>query len=200
MTENKALALFDFDGTITKKDTFLEFIRFTHGSFKFWWGMFIWSPVLILYKIKLIRNDKAKMDVFNHFYGNWDYERFKKAGEDFCKTQLPIILRRSALEKIKFHQNEHHRIIVVTASPKEWVQPWCKEMGIELISTEIEVVNNKITGKLACENCYGPEKVKRIHLLLSINDYDPIYAYGDSAGDKEMLSLTQNSHYKHFKD
>jgi len=69
-----------------------------------------------------------------------------------------------------------------------------------LISTEIEVVDDRLTGRLACENCYGPEKVKRIHLLLSLRDYDPIYAYGDSTGDKEMLALTKHSHYKHFKD
>lgn len=200
MQENKTLALFDFDGTITKKDTFLEFIKFTHGSFKFWLGMFVWSPILILYKLKVIPNSKAKMGVFKHFYGDWDYSVFKKSGEDFCKNVLPHILRRSALEKIQYHKKENHRIIVVTASPNEWVQPWCKEMEIELISTEIEVLNNKVTGKLACENCYGPEKLNRIQLLLSLRDYDPVYAYGDSRGDREMLAIAKHSHYKHFTD
>lgn len=200
MTKNNTLALFDFDGTITRKDTFIEFIKFTHTTGQFWLGMFLYSPVLVAYKLKWIPNYKAKMQVFNHFFGNWEYEKFKRLGDDFCKNELPSILKQSALDKIKYHQQENHRIILVTASPKEWVLPWCKEMGIELISTEIEVVDQKITGKLATLNCYGPEKANRIKSHLNIEEFSNIYAYGDSEGDKEMLALAQHPHYKYFKD
>lgn len=198
--ENKTLALFDFDGTITRKDTFIEFIKFTHTSLQFWFGMWLYSPVLIMYKLKIIPNDKAKMQVFNYFFGKWTYEKFTEQGNQFCKIKLPSLLRRSAVEKIKWHQQENHRIIVVTASPKEWVQSWAHDMKLELISTEIETDGNKITGRLASANCYGPEKVNRIKSLLNIEDYSTIYAYGDSDGDKEMLALSQHPHFKYFND
>ena len=54
------LALFDFDGTITKNDSLIKFIRFAVGDLKFVFGLFILSPVLLAYKIKLIPNFKAK--------------------------------------------------------------------------------------------------------------------------------------------
>jgi phosphatidylglycerophosphatase C len=200
MANLKILALFDFDGTITKKDTFLAFIKFTHGKAAFWLGMWLMSPALILYKLKIVPNSKAKMFVVKYFYGGWEYDRFKKAGEDFCEKIVPNLIRKSALEKIKFHLEKNHRIILVTASAKEWVQPWAQKMGMELISSELEVVNGKITGKLACPNCYGPEKVNRINTLLLLNEYSDIYAYGDSNGDREMLKIAHQPHYKHFKD
>jgi phosphoserine phosphatase len=71
-------------------------------------------------------------------------------------------------------------------------------VGIEIISTEIEISNNKITGKLSTANCYGPEKVNRLKKLLSMDDYSTIYAYGDSKGDREMLALAQHPHFKPF--
>ncbi len=200
MAENKTLALFDFDGTITTKDTFLEFIKFACGKTKFWLGMWLMSPVLILHLLKLIRNDKAKTFVFDYFFSDWTYNEFKNAGEDFCKTKVSSLIRPKGLEKIKWHQQQGHRIIVITASMKEWVAPWCRSMNIEILATEAEVKHDKITGKLGSANCYGQEKVERLNKHLSLSEYTDIYAYGDSSGDKELLSLTQYSHFKPFRD
>lgn len=200
MIKNNVLALFDFDGTITKKDTFIEFIKFTHGSFSYWFGLWLLSPMLILYALKLLRNDKAKTFMFKYFYRGWEYSRFKKAGEDFCEKKLPSLIKRSASEKLRSHQMAGERVILVTASGREWVEPWCKKVGIEILSTEVEVKENKITGKLSTANCYGIEKVNRIKAILQTEDYTTIYGYGDSSGDKEMLALCHHPHYKHFND
>ena len=56
----KIIAFFDFDGTITTKDSLLEFIRFYHGDIKTILGILILSPILVLYKMKIIPNYKAK--------------------------------------------------------------------------------------------------------------------------------------------
>jgi HAD superfamily hydrolase (TIGR01490 family) len=198
--ENNSLALFDFDGTITRKDSWLEFIKFTHGKPRYYLGLWVLSPMLVLYLTRLIKNDQAKIFMFRYFYGGWKYERFKKAGEDFCDQILPGMLRTSAIEKIKQHQAQGHRVILITASAREWVQPWCNKMKMEIISTEVEIINQTLSGKLATENCYGQEKVNRLKALLNPGDYSTIYAYGDSSGDKEMLALAQHPHYKPFAD
>lgn len=200
MATNNTLAIFDFDGTITRKDTFLEFIKFSCGKTKFWFGMWLMSPVLVFHLLKLIRNDKAKTIVFEYFFGDWIYDHFKIAGEDFCKSKVNALIRPGALEKIQWHQQQGHKIIVVTASIKEWVEPWCKSMSIEILATEAEVKQGKITGKLASPNCYGQEKVNRLNQHLSLSDYNEIYAYGDSAGDKQLLLLAQKPNYKPFRD
>ncbi len=74
-----------------------------------------------------------------------------------------------------------------------------EENGLELIATKFEIENNKISGKLLTKNCYGQEKVNRIRKQYNLNDYNHIYAYGDSKGDKEMLELANFSFFKPFR-
>ena len=74
----------------------------------------------------------------------------------------------------------------------------CKKNDIALIATELEVINNKITGNLVSNNCYGPEKVKRILESYNLSNYTCIYAYGNSRGDYEMLEIATEKFYKPF--
>lgn len=56
----RTIAIFDFDGTLTRKDTFIKFIRFCHGSFKLYLGLILLSHYLISYKLGLYPNYKTK--------------------------------------------------------------------------------------------------------------------------------------------
>lgn len=194
----KGLALFDFDGTITVNDTFMEIIKFQKGAGRFYFGMLILSPILFLYKTKLIKNWRAKEIVLTYFFGGMSDEAFQRKCDDFIINKLPSIFNDEALSKIDFHRANQHRIIVVSASPRNWIEGWCIAMGIELIATELEIQNNTITGKLQSFNCYGQEKVNRIKAHLNIEDYDTIYAYGDTDGDKPMLALADHPFYRKF--
>lgn len=200
MAENDTLALFDFDGTLTHGDTFIKFIKFTHTGFAFWIGILLLSPILVMYKMGLIKNYKAKKIMFSYYFKGMPYDKFTQLGQTFCATKLPKLLKKEGLEKIKWHQENNHRVILVTASIKEWIAPWCKAINMELISTEAELTNDKISGRFATPNCYGIEKVNRIKSLLNLNDYSTIYAYGDTKGDKEMLSIAQFPHFKPFNN
>ena len=50
------ICAFDFDGTLTKKDTFVEFIRYVHGERKTITGFLLHFPVLLLMKLHLYSN------------------------------------------------------------------------------------------------------------------------------------------------
>ena len=56
----KQIAFFDFDGTITTKDTYLEFIKYTKGTMRFFTGLAINSPYLVAYMLNLIPNQVAE--------------------------------------------------------------------------------------------------------------------------------------------
>ena len=64
MREKHTIAAFDFDGTITTKDTLFDFVKFHVGSKNFYKGLIFLSPILILYKLGFIRNDIAKQKLF----------------------------------------------------------------------------------------------------------------------------------------
>lgn len=197
---SKNLVLFDFDGTITTRDTLLEFIRFYHGTLKFLWGFFINSPPIILSKVKLIPNWKAKEIVLTWFFKNEPLEQFNSTCGVFASRCTPLLIRPKAMSEINKYLKEGWRVVVVSASAENWVKPWCDAVGVECIATRLELNANKLTGKIEGKNCYGPQKVVRILEKLDIKDYQKVIVYGDSSGDREMLELGNEKFYKPFRN
>ena len=190
------LALFDFDGTISYKDSMLDFIQYAVGKPSFYWGLLLLSPMLAAYKLKLIPNDIAKEKLITHFFAGWHYSQFNEVASNYSRERIKKIIRPNMLEKIRWHQQQKHDVVVVSASMESWLKYWCKEQGIDLIATQLEIIDGKITGKFAGKNCHGVEKVNRIKQQYSLSAYKTIYAYGDSSGDKAMLAIADIPYYK----
>ncbi len=197
--DSQVLALFDFDGTISKKDSFFDFIKFTNNPFKIIGGLIYLSPTLLLYLLDFMPNWRTKEIVLEYFYKGIPQNVIEALGMKYCEIRINNILKQTALDKINWHQKQNHRIILVTASLDIWLAEWTKRMKIELIATKPDYKNNVITGKIKGKNCWGPEKVIRIKSALNLSDYNIIYAYGDSRGDKEMLEIATHPNYRNFK-
>lgn len=194
----KEIAFFDFDGTITTKDTLLEFIKFSKGSFRFYLGFILHLPYLVLYKLKFITNQKAKEKILQFFFRGTPTEIFKEYCKDFSKSVLPKLIRPKALEEIKRLKEKNTIVVIVSASPEDWIGDWTKQYQLEAITTKLEVLHSRVTGKILGKNCHGDEKVNRIVQKYNLEDYTVVGAYGDSRGDKPMLSLAQKAYYKPF--
>ena len=193
------IAFFDFDGTITKQDSFIMFIRYCFGDIKFFLGVLILSPKIVAYKLKLLSNQNIKKSVFSYFFKNMDADEFKKKSKLISLEKIKLITRQEALNKICWHKKNGDVVVIVSASIDYWLEPWCTKNNIDLIATRIEIKNNKLTGNLIGNNCFGPEKVARIKLIYNLKVYNYIYAYGDTRGDKEMLEIATKSFYKPFR-
>ncbi|MFA0963186.1 HAD family hydrolase [Roseivirga sp. BDSF3-8] len=197
---SKSLALFDFDGTVTRGDSFMRMIRYVVGWPRFLAGMAVLSPVLVAYKAKLIPNWRAKEIVLAHFFKTWRQEKFNDRCEKFARNVIPHMVRPAAIEQIKQHQEQGHKVVLVSASAENWLSCWAEEMDIDLIATRVELKEGRVTGKLEGRNCYGPEKESRIREEIDLAKYDHIYAYGDSKGDREMLAMAKTAHYRPFRN
>jgi len=193
--KDSAIALFDFDGTITRKDTLFQFILFVKGVFVSYSGFALLLPVFILHKLKLYSNHRAKEKVFSFFFKGTSLEYLKKRGQEFTEV-INKTVNKSAIEKINWHKSKNHIVYVVTASSELWVGEWCRQNKIKLIATSYEVYDGKITGKIKGFNCQGEEKVNRIKEVCDLSGYQHIYAYGDTKGDLPMLGL---AHYKFYR-
>jgi len=192
------LILFDFDGTITRKDSLIEFIIFYHGWAKFFLGLFILSPILILYAIKILSNHSAKQKLLQYFFNKESRDTFNKKSTHFALKHIPTLLRNDALQQLKIHLSRNETIAVVSASAENWIKPWCDQMGLRCIATRLEIKNNQLTGKFLGNNCYGVEKVNRIKQEFDLSSFTKIIAYGDSRGDREMFALADHYYYKSF--
>jgi len=193
------ISFFDFDGTITKEDSLIKFIRFTVGDMKTAWGMLLLSPMLITYKLKLIPNYKAKEWMLSYFFKGMKEQQFLKKAEEYSLKHIDTILRPKAMEKIAWHKDQGHKVVIVSASIELWLKPWCDKNDLGVIATKIEIQDGIVTGKLLTKNCYGIEKSNRVQEAYNLSEYEHIYAYGDTHGDKELLKLADESFYKPFR-
>ena len=191
---------FDFDGTITHKDTLLEFIKYTHGLAGFLFGFLRYLPLLILMKLHLYPNYRVKQQVFAHFYRGMTVGTFNKSCNDFACDKKNII-RKAAKIKLEEALKENAQIFVISASIDNWVAPFFEdEFSVTVLGTQIEVKDGLVTGRFLTKNCYGEEKVERLKKVLTKSrDQYEIIAFGDSRGDKEMLEYADKGYYKPFR-
>ena len=196
----KGIAFFDFDGTITTKDTLLEFIKFSSGTKAFYKGFLLNSPYLVAFKAKIISNQTAKEKVLQYFFRDMPVEKFEQLCVRFTSEMLPQFIRPGAVEEIRRLKEKDYAVVVVSASPENWIRQWAASQNVELIASRLEVKDGKITGRIVGKNCHGEEKVRRIMEKYDVRDYEAIHAYGDSGGDKAMLKLATHPFFKPFRN
>ena len=192
----KKIYAFDFDGTLTTKDTLLEFIRFAKGTLAFGLGFLRYTHLLVLMKLGFYPNWKAKQKVFAHFFKGMSIDDFDALCQEFAASSKHL-LRPKGIEAINKAQSEGSEVLIVSASIDNWVQPFFA--NVKVLGTQIEVVDDKLTGRFLTKNCYGQEKVNRILALYPNRQDYHLTAYGDSRGDKELLAWADESYFKPFR-
>lgn len=192
------VAFFDFDHTITTKDSFLDFIEYTKGKKALYKAIMIHLFMVIGYKLGLVSGTVLKERFLTYFFKGITVEDFRNNGKEYVRLRLPQIINTKALDRIQYHKRKGHEIVVVTASIDYWVLPWINAQELKLISTQMEVKDGKLTGKIKGVNCNGKEKVNQIKKKYNLQDLKDTYGYGDSNGDKEMLQIVKHSFYRCF--
>jgi phosphatidylglycerophosphatase C len=195
---NNTIAFFDFDGTITKRDSFLDFLFYSIKLRGLLRGIWFLIPIVIGFLLNIIPNDKAKEKVLSYYFKNMLLEDFNRIGKQYNAHRISSIVKKDALQRIAWHKKQGHMVVVVSASLECWLKVWCENHGAGLICTRMETSNGYLTGKLLGKNCFGPEKERRIREQFTPEEYY-IFAYGDSRGDKEMLALADEKYYRFFK-
>lgn len=204
----KKVYLFDFDGTLTSADTLLEFIRYACGRRRFFIGFALFSPLLVLMKLHLYPNYRAKQRLFAWYFKGMSIDNFDHVCQRFAHHNQRL-MRQKALDKLReiFHYNE--TLCVVSASIDNWVRPFFDNISkasrsdFRVIGTEVEVdTDGVLTGRFRTHNCYGAEKVRRVleampQLKSNRQDFW-VVACGDSRGDKELLEFADEAHFKPF--
>ena len=197
----KKVYVFDFDGTLTTRDTLIEFIRFAKGNVSFVIGFLLFSPILVLMKLGWYPNWKAKQKVFSYFFKGMSIREFEEKCKNFAECRAELV-RLKGLKAVDKAVDENAKVVIVSASIENWVRAFFRQFGLDMViisGTKIEVKNAVVTGQFIGNNCYGPEKVRRIQELFPDRRQYKLIAFGDSKGDKELLAYADESHYKPFR-
>lgn len=197
------VAAFDFDGTLTRYNTFLPLLHAVSPSsvhFAMRFGRLLpYSPYWFageegrgFFKAKLI-------DAF--FQGVTRAHVKKKAERFFNKVNVGLFLP-DGLKRLEWHLEQQHLCYVVSANLTPFLEEWVlKYPGLKLLATDLESQNGVYTGRMG-NNCWGEEKLRRLQEAVNHEHQEKewiLYAYGDSLGDKALLAEADYAHYRPFR-
>lgn len=192
---------FDFDGTLTTHDTLLAFIRYAKGTKAFVGGFLRHAHLLVLMKLRLYPNWKAKQRLFSYFFRGMTEEAFDARCRSFAADSRHL-LRLKGVETMRQAAAEGAEIVVISASIDNWVRPFFEGDDrlppVTVIGTQIEVRDGRLTGRFLTRNCYGQEKVERLLALYPHRETYHLTAYGDSRGDRELLAFADQGFLRSF--
>lgn len=198
---SRTVAVFDFDGTLTRRDSLFPFLEMVSGLFRYLWGLLLLSPTLARYALGLTPNWKAKEAVLTYFLSGLKDQKLNQLGQRFAVQQIPKMIRPEALERLRWHQEQGHQTVLISSSLEVYLSPWAETVGLnQVIGTQLVSESGRLTGRILGKNCYGREKVNRLTAWLgNLNGYC-LYAYGDSSGDRELLDCVDYPYYRKFQD
>lgn len=190
------LALFDFDSTITTRDTFAEFIRFAAPRSRHLWGGPLLAPLAMGYRMGWVSGHLLRASAVRVGLGGVPLAVARAHGERFAEEVLATIERPEIMARIAWHRERGDDIMVVSGALDLYLAPWCRSHGLRWLCSELEVVEDRLTGRYRGEQCVADAKRQRVLGAVDLARYAAIHAYGDSPDDHAMLRMAQHAHYR----
>lgn len=194
---NRKLYLFDFDGTLTKKDTLFDFLKFSFPKVYFV-NYLLFIPLFVGSKLKLLEAGFVKEKFISTFLKGKPYVEINQLAQSYFEQNHNELIHPKADEYIKSLSNYHDKFIV-SASVDFWVQPFADYYGMGLICTKAKFDEQGFySGYFASPNCNYQEKRIRIEKEIDLSLYDEIIAFGDTKGDAAMFEIASERYYQFF--
>jgi phosphatidylglycerophosphatase C len=191
------LALFDVDGTLTRRDTMFLFLRHALGAGGALWAVARVSPLLVLHVLGVVDNTRAKQALLGAALGGLPRSRLEAAAASFADV-VDAELRPGALERLRRHLGDGDTVLLVSASLDLWLGPWAARHGLRLLATPTAWTDGVFAG-LGGPNVHGPQKVVRVREVVDPSSFSHVVGYGDSSGDTELLALCAEVHFRPFR-
>lgn len=191
-------AYFDFDGTLTTKDTLLPFLIHCVGWLKFILNLHRTLPVAVLYLLKIITNEVAKERTLIILLKGYPLSYLDNKAKSFAYSKITRYIRPDVFAKMEYHREHGHKVILISANLAVYLNYWAQLHSLDgVVATEIEFINNVASGRLATHNCYGAQKVLRLKRYLEENNlsFGYTYGYGNSKGDYELLEYVDEAYW-----
>ena len=201
LEKESVVAVFDFDGTLTHRDSLLPFLWRVAGPIAFVLNTLALLPTLLRYALGTMENGAAKERVLGRFLGGRSVDEVQAVAERFAEETIPSLLDPEGVARLRRHNERGHTTVLVSASPELYLRPWTETEAFNtVIGTQLETEGGGFTGRFATPNCYGPEKTRRLKAEGPSLTGKTVYAYGNSRGDRELLNRADRAFYQSFSD
>lgn len=190
------LALFDFDGTITTRETFPDFIQAAVPPRRLAVGKVVLAPLIVGYRLGLVPGTWVRSCIVWIGFRGVSQARVKAVAERFARDLLPGLIRPEALARIAWHQAQGDVVVVVSGGFDLVLSHWCALHGLELVCSRLESVDGVLTGRYLGPQCVGEEKPRRVRARFDLAIFGEIRAYGDTREDLPMLGIAHRKTYR----
>lgn len=194
----RVLSVFDFDGTLTRHDSFVPFLRFAFGKREFVRRLFKLVLPSLRYLSRGMTRDELKAHLISAFLTGADAQWVSGRAQAFSERHWEGLMRPSGLRAVAHELASGAEVTLCSASPALVLRPFADRLGIKLIATELEQVDGQLTGNIAGNNCRCENKVLRLEAVYGPLDEFRLRAWGDTRGDHELLAAAHDAHWRHF--
>ena len=186
-----ALAIFDLDNTLIAGDS-------DHS-----WGEFLVDQNIVDRRFYKKMNDKFYADYESGCLDIYAYLEFsvqpltkfsikdlQSLHQQFMSEVINPMKLDKAKDLINHHRQAGDRLLVITSTNHFIVEPICQSLGInEIIATDLEIIDNKYSGKVIGTPTFQEGKVERFYqwIMEQKESSDGSYFYSDSINDMPML-------------
>ena len=198
--------VFDFDGTITTRDTFALFLRYYAGTPRWLLNLTRLLPTFIAYKLGKIDRHAVKKAVIHRFFAGESAKNIDSRASQFAKDVIPGLIRPAAQQRLNALLADPdcgvESLYICSASIGPYLRAWASSSGIhtaQVMATELAVIGDRITGEVHGYNVWGANKVRRIFDQFAPHSVEIEEAYGDTRGDREMLHAAKASFFQPFR-
>jgi len=199
LVKRKPLVAFDFDGTLTRHDSFVPFLRFAFGNTIFFRKFIrLALPASGLLTGRHSR-DTLKAELIRVFLRNVSSTWLKQQARRYCALRWDRLMRPEALQCVAAQLASGAEVTLCSASPELLLAPFARRLGVALIGTRLEEKDGLLSGKISGGNCRCATKVARLEAVYGPLHHYYLCAYGDSRGDRELLAAAQEAHWKPFR-
>ncbi len=208
----KTLAVFDFDGTLTVRDTSLSFLAFVAGRTRVFTALALRGPLYWLDMAHAVGMErKGRPGALGSVWGRWgtlvhrrmirallrgrDRTELEVLGRGFAAELTQTDVSREGLAQVAWHRAQGHECVLVTASLAAYMEPWAASAGFDrVLATRLAFdQRGRATGEFEGEPCWGTAKLRRLRAAVGPLDGRTIVAYGDGPGDRALLERADHA-------
>jgi phosphatidylglycerophosphatase C len=185
----RAVAVFDFDGTLVPRDSLLPFLRRVCGAAAVGRALALEGPRLAQVAVGRGDRELLKAALFGRLLAGRRVTDLEPVVREYAEYVVAQQVRPDVRARVEWHRAEGHALVIVSASPELYLVPIGQLLGFDaVLGTRLEVdADGRLTGRLLGRNVRGAEKVARLKAHLT-EDPLQLWAYGDSEGDRELLA------------
>lgn len=188
------VAAFDVDNTLTVRDCVVPFMQKVAGPVRFV-SSCLSRPMFLAGSVFRRDRDAIKAHFVEKIFSGRNVDDVHEIGIQFASSVVSSWIRSDVAERMRWHQEQGHVVVLVSASLEPYLQPFGDLCEVDaVLCTRLEESQGLFTGKLLGSNCRGTEKVRRLHEWMNSAGIplDALeYAYGDSRGDDALLEAAK---------